>query len=113
MAIAGGKGMSAWDPNAGADTGTDGGLHNFIRYLENWGGSILNYKGSLVSLYYSTYATGKYKCCNLVYSPPVRNYIFDPDFALPAGLPPGTPMFRDVDNLSYRQTFTPRNGVCF
>jgi Tfp pilus assembly protein PilX len=113
MAIAGGKGMSAWNPNAGADTGTDGGLHNFIRYLENWGGSTLNYKGSLVSLYYSTYATGTYKCCNLVYSPPVRNYIFDPDFALPAGLPPGTPMFRDVDNLSYRQTFTPRNGVCF
>jgi Tfp pilus assembly protein PilX len=113
MAIAAGKGMSAWNPNAGADTGTDGGLHNFIRYLENWSGATLNYKGSLVSLYYSTYGTGTYKCCNLVYQPPTRNYVFDSDFTLPAGLPPGTPMFRDVDNLSYRQTFTPRNGTCF
>jgi len=113
MAIAAGKGMSAWNPTAGADTGTDGGLHNFIRYLENWSGSTLNYKGSLVSLYYSTYATGTYKCCNLVYQPPTRNYMFDTDFTVPSGLPPGTPMFRDVDNLSYRQTFTPRNGTCF
>ena len=25
----------------------------------------------------------------------------------PQNLPPGTPLFRDVDNLSYRQDFTP------
>jgi len=119
-AIAAGKSMTAWNPNAdtngdGEYNGTDGGLHNFIKYLEDWQtpGSTLNYKGSLVSLFYSTYATGSFKCCNLVYHPPIRNYIFDPDFSAPAGLPPGTPMFRDVDNLSYRQTFTPRNGTCF
>jgi hypothetical protein len=38
-----------------------------------------------------------------VYNPPNRNYIFDPLFAQPQNLPPGTPMFRNVDNLSYRQ----------
>jgi len=31
-------------------------------------------------------------------------------FAQPANLPPGTPMFRDVDNLSYRQDFTARSN---
>jgi hypothetical protein len=88
--------------------GTDGGLHNFLRFLEDWSGQTLNYKGSLVSLYYSTYNTGTFKCCgDAVYHPPTRNYIFDPLFAQPVNMPPGTPMFRDVDNLSYRQDFTP------
>ena len=88
--------------------GTDGGLHNFLRFLEDWSNDSLYYKGSLVSLFYSTYATGTFKCCNyVVYEPPTRNYKFDPLFTQPQNLPPGTPMFRDIDNLSYRQDFTP------
>jgi hypothetical protein len=110
LAIAGGKNMNfprpAW---GGQDFGTDGGAHNFLRYLEDWSGQSLNYKGSLVSLYYSTYLTGVFKCCTTVYSPPVRNYSFDADFALPGGLPPGTPLFRDVDTLGYRQVFAVRD----
>jgi hypothetical protein len=91
------------------DWGTDGGLHNFLRQLEAWGGQTLNYKGSMASLYYSTYSTGTDKNGGgTVYDPPARNYIFDPLFTQPQNLPPGTPMFRDVDNLSYRQSFTPR-----
>ncbi len=94
---------------AEGDIGTDGGVHNFLRYLENWNVA-LNYKGSLVSLYYSTYNTGFYKCCNVVYNPPTRNYYFDLDFTSPGGLPPGTPLFRDVETLGYRQMFTTRNN---
>jgi hypothetical protein len=110
LAIAGGKNMNFPKPAAfgGNDFGTDGGTHNFLRYLETWGGA-LSYKGSLVSLYYSTYLTGVFKCCTVVYGPPVRNYSFDADFALPAGLPPGTPLFRDVDTLGYRQVFATRS----
>jgi hypothetical protein len=109
VAIAGGKNIGFPKPAWGAqDFGTDGGVHNFLRYLENWGGSTLNFKGSLVSLYYATYNTGVYKCCTSVYSPPTRNYSFDSDFTNPAGLPPGTPLFRDVDSLGYRQLFTAR-----
>ncbi|MGA3092146.1 MAG: hypothetical protein ABSD75_26355 [Terriglobales bacterium] len=109
-AIAAGKNVNFPQPTWGApnDFGTDGGVHNFLRYLENWGGQTLNYKGSIVSLYYATYGTGVYKCCTTVYSPPTRNYIFDTDFTSPSGLPPGTPMFRDVETLSYRQLFTAR-----
>ncbi len=89
--------------------GTDGGVHNFLRFLEDWSGVSAYYKGSLVSLFYSTYDTGVFKCCgDAVYHPPIRNFSFDPLFSQPQNLPPGTPMFRDVDNLSYRQDFTPR-----
>jgi hypothetical protein len=111
IAIAGGSNMVFPKPSwGGQDMGTDGGMHNFLRYLENWGNKTLNYKGSLVTLYYSTYNTGVFKCCATVYSPPTRNYSFDSDFALPVGLPPGTPLFRDVDSLGYRQLFTARTN---
>ncbi|HZQ68787.1 MAG TPA: hypothetical protein VFA68_09745 [Terriglobales bacterium] len=110
VAIAAGKTITFPHPSADptAYFGTDGGLHNFLRFLENWSGQSLYYKGSLVSLFYSTYNTGTFKCCNYsVYEPPVRNYRFDPLFTDPKNLPPGTPMFRDVNNLAYRQDFTP------
>lgn len=114
VAVAGGKNMTFQLPTystpAGPsqDFGTDGGLHNFLRYLEDWSGQTVHYKGSLVSLYYSTYDTGIFKCCTVVYGVPTRNYLFDSDFSTPAGLPPGTPMFRDVNTLSYRQMFATR-----
>ena len=110
MAIAAGKNKTFSYPTGtiSRDWGTDGGLHNFIRYLEAWGGVNLNYNGSLVSLYYSQYATGTFKCCNTVYGAPNRRYQFDKLFLTPSNLPPGTPLFQDIDNLSYRQDFTPR-----
>jgi Tfp pilus assembly protein PilX len=108
MAIAAGKTLAFPQPTwGGQDMGTDGGMHNFLRYLESWGGT-LNYEGSLVSLYSSQYATGIFKCCTTVYSPPTRAYQFDQLFLQPQNLPPATPMFQDVNNLSYHQNFTPQ-----
>ncbi len=109
LAIAGGKNINFPQPAGTAqDFGTDGGVHNFLRYIESWGGSGgLYYRGSLVSLFYSQYTTGIYKCCNLVYGPPPRNYYFDTAFLDPAKLPPGTPMLQDVVNLTYWQDFKP------
>lgn len=40
------------------DYGTDGGAHNFLRYIENWGGQKLWYRGSIASMFYSRQATG-------------------------------------------------------
>jgi len=108
MAIAAGKGIYFQLPAWGStDDGSDGGVHNFIRYIEDWSGTNLWYQGSIVNLYYSQYATGTFKCCTVVYSPPSRQYSFDVDFLNPAKLPPATPMFRDIDNTSYNQDFTP------
>lgn len=108
VAIATGKNINFPQPGfAGVpqDFGTDGGVHNFLRYLENWGGSTLNYRGSMVSLFYSQYATGVFKCCGTVYSPPSRNYAFDTDFLDLSQLPPGTPKFRDVVNVGFQQVY--------
>jgi hypothetical protein len=99
----------AWAAGSAFYTGTDGGVHNFLQFREDWGQGAqdLFYKGSMVNLFYSTYNTGIFKCCNYsVYTPPSRHYLFDTDFTNASELPPGTPTFRDIDNLSYRQSFT-------
>jgi hypothetical protein len=109
MAIASGKNMN-FPVQAGwrQDFGTDGGLHNFLRFDEDWsGGPVTNYRGSLISLYYSQYATGIFKCCTLVYNAPRRNYFFDTEFLIPTNLPPGTPELLDINNLTYWQNFSP------
>jgi len=108
VAIATGKNRLFNQPNWGAaeDFGTDGGVHNFLRYLEDLGTSTMWYKGSMVSLYYSQYSVGVFKCCNVVYNAPTRQYSFDVNFLDPNQLPPGTPKFRDVENVGFRQDFT-------
>ena len=109
MAIASGKSIPFPCPStAGNDFGTDGGVHNFLRYLEEWGGQTSNYEGSLVSLYFAQYGVGAFKCCNMVYNPPGRNYSFDLDFTDPSKMPPGTPRFIDVVNVDMTQDLKPR-----
>lgn len=107
LAIASGKNQSFPRPSTSLpkDYGTDGGVHNFLRYLENWTGVNSHYLGSMASMYYSQYATGVFKCCNMVYQPPVRAYAFDADFLNLNKLPPGTPRFRDVETVGFQQVF--------
>jgi hypothetical protein len=113
VAVAAGKNIPFPQPTwAGVakDFGTDGGMHNFLRYLEDWGNT-LHYDGSLVSMYYSEYNTGTFKCCTVVYSPPTRDFYFDTLFLNPNDLPPGTPMLQDIVSLSYHQNFTAGNSA--
>ena len=88
------------------DFGTDGGLHNFLRYIENWGGDTLTYEGSLVSFYFSRQAIGLYK--GTPYSPPSRTYAFDSTFTNgPSWLPPRTPSLRTVNTIGFSQMLMP------
>ena len=89
------------------DFGTDGGVHNFLRFLENWG-LVCHYRGSLVSFYYNRQAVGTYKGTG-VYSPPSpRDYSFDTNFTLgPACLPPRTPSLRSVNTIGFSQEILP------
>jgi hypothetical protein len=106
-AIVSGKGLAFPRPNSTAeDFGTDGGTHNFLRYLEG-GSRTLYYRGSIVSLYFNHQATGTYKCCNNVYGAPTRAFQFDTDFRDPAKLPPRTPMFRTIDVTSFTRLSEP------
>ena len=109
IAVAAGKNKTWPNPSwtSQHDWGLDGGTHNFLRYLERWSGQSFHYKGSLVSLYYSEYAPGIYKCCNAVYSPPSRQYSLDTDFHNLAKLPPGTPSLQDIVTQAFRPVYTP------
>ena len=110
MAVVGGKSVMFARPTgwtSAQDFGTDGGAHNFLRLLEGWDGQTLNYRGSIVSFFISRQAVGSYKCCTNVYAAPTRGFNFDTDFLLPSLLPPGTPMFRDVNTLTFRQLLRP------
>ena len=108
-AIISGKGRSFPQPaNTPQDFGTDGGMHNFFRLMENWGGTTLNYRGSVISLYYNRQAVGLYKCCTNVYSPPTRGYNFDTDFLDPNLLPPDPPGFVDINITGFTRMMTPR-----
>jgi len=89
--------------------GTDGGVGNFLRLLEDWnpGTITIRYRGSIVSMFISRQATGTYKYTRQVYDFGLRKFVFDTDFLLPSLLPPGTPMFRDVNTLTFRQLLRP------
>lgn len=82
----------------------NGGVHNFKRFLEKWTGDYLNYSGSLINLYNSRNNAGSFKCCNTVYDPPYRNWVFDSTFLNPTRLPPGTPFFQYVQTTGFERT---------
>ena len=123
FAFMGGLGVPFRQPARGIDfaEGTDGGVHNLLRYIERWNtttdipftansaSSVPSYYlGSMVSTYFSHQAVAIWKCCNgSVYDPPQRNYTFDQDFQTPAKLPPLTPMLRDINTIGYTQLMLP------
>ncbi len=110
VAIATGRNKTFPQPGtwASRDYGTDGGVHNFLRFLENWSGVNVYYNGSMVSLFSSYYGVGAFKCCNTVYGAPNRHYLFDTNFLDMDKLPPCTPTFKDVIGLGFQQVMSPR-----
>ncbi len=91
-------------PNqGGSDPRLAGGVHNFKRFLENWGSKRLNYSGSLINLFNSHNNNGAFKCCGVIYSPPNRNWVFDATFLDPNRLPPGTPFFQSIQLTGFQR----------
>ena len=109
FAMIGGKSIAFPKPGwaAAGDWGTDGGVHNFMRMLEDWGGQTISYRGAMISLYTARQMIGIYKANSNVYAPGTRAFAFDTNFLQPTLLPPGTPMFRDVNTLRFRQILRP------
>ena len=91
-------------PNQGGnDTRMNGGVHNFIRFLEQWS-TRLNYCGSLINLYNSHNNNGAYKNgSGTVYSPPQRNWVFDSSFLDINRIPPGTPFFQQIQITGFQR----------
>jgi hypothetical protein len=89
-------------PSTGtSETTFSGGVHNFIRLLEDWSGDYMVLNTSLVCLYSSQMVTNQFRNpigwspapVNPYYKPPMRQWGFDPNFYDPARLPPGTPVY--------------------
>ncbi len=80
----------------------NGGLENLPRFLEDWAGVDMVFRGSIINLWRSQETietwSGDY------YRPPVRDWGFDNDLSDPANLPPGTPMVRTFLNMGWKQS---------
>jgi hypothetical protein len=99
-------GALAGNPDAGNTAGGEsrlnGGMHNFPRFLEQWGAR-WNFVGSLIPLYQSTQALGQYNSNSTIYGAPIRNWAFDSAFLNPDRLPPSTPQFQYIQPTAFRQ----------
>jgi hypothetical protein len=74
----------------GGDGAYSGGAENFPRFLENWGGKMFTYYGSMVELFQSNQSVGKWTSNPSVYNPPNRQWFFDNNFKIKP--PPGSLM---------------------
>ena len=77
-----------------------GGVENFPRFLENWGGKTFTYNGSMVVMFDSRIARRPWGSSD-VYSPPARNWAFDTSFLDPTKLPPGTPQLLTLNRVRW------------
>ncbi len=90
----------------------NGGLENYPRFHEDWGGKSLTYQGSFVSLGEPQHVDGIWcgtggngaSGCN-IYNPPTRLWNFDPAFNDVANLPPLTPRFVYVQQVLFTEDF--------
>ena len=89
------------EAGCGAIAPYGGGLENFPRFLEDWSGVALTYRGSLVSLYQAQRATEPWGY-GVYYEAPTRDWRFDTRFRDPANLPPGTPVVGNVLHTAFR-----------
>lgn len=85
-----------------------GGVHNFLRYIENWGSLKLSYCGSIIDGWDSYQANGVFKCCATVYSPPTRDYTYNTAFQSVDRLPPGTPNLQYILFTNFRENVNPK-----
>jgi hypothetical protein len=70
---------SGWRNEFNVQYGYSGGLNNFPRFLEDWGGEKFTYNGSMIELFTSKIATGEWDTGS-IYVPPVRVWDFDSRF---------------------------------
>ncbi len=77
-----------------------GGVENFPRFLEDWGGTHFTYSGSLICLWESQQATGNWGYGSPVYRAPIRDWSYGIDAN---SLPPGTPRVRNIARSGWHQ----------
>ncbi|HKJ82986.1 MAG TPA: hypothetical protein VJ961_03075 [Mariprofundaceae bacterium] len=92
---------------AGQDNGHyNGGLENYPRFLEQWSGKTLTYRGSFVSLGKPRHVNGAWVYGNPQYTAPVRDFGYDTSFNNAANLPPLSPRFVYLKQEMFDRTYT-------
>jgi hypothetical protein len=81
----------------------NGGLENYPRFHEKWGGKTLTYRGSFVSLDRPRHVDGLWE--NQSYQPPIRDWGYDTDFDDAANLPPLSPRFVYLRQMLFQREF--------
>jgi hypothetical protein len=81
-------GIVTTDPAVSGRTAYSGGVENFPRFMENWNGQTLKYSGSMVQLFESKQAVGRWGVSTQSYNPPVRDWAYETLFR--TSPPPGT-----------------------
>lgn len=104
-AIAAGHSATACDWQVCGNNAYGGGLENFPRFVENWSGKTVLYRGSLVSLFESAQAARHDWQWRGYYDAPNRDWKFDLRFQDPNNLPPGTPTVGNVFQTAFRPVF--------
>jgi Tfp pilus assembly protein PilX len=89
--------------NSALTGGYNGGLENYPRFLENWSGDTLTYRGSFVSLGIPTHVRGPWE--DQAYSPPGRDWDYDIAFNNANSLPPLTPQFVYLRQEAFLRNF--------
>jgi hypothetical protein len=79
-----------------------GGLENLPRFLEDWSSATFTYKGAMICMFNSVYATGLWG--NASYNPPTRVWSFDTQFLYSSTLPPGTPALETITRTAWATT---------
>ncbi len=85
---------------SGNNADYSGGVENYPRFHEDWANRSLRYRGSIVALFESQIATGKWS--NAKYGAPRREWGFNSMFGQERRYPPGTPIIRTFRRLDYR-----------
>ena len=80
--------------STGQDLGQyGGGLENFVRLHEDWTGTSLTFRGSLVSLAAPRHVDGAFGVGGMQFNPPTLDWDFDPTLNDPSLQPPLSPRF--------------------
>jgi len=89
--------------NSTAAPGYNGGLENYPRFLEGWGGRTLTYRGSFVSTGTPLRVRGTWS--NQSYGAPNRNWDYDTRFNAAENLPPLAPRFVYLKQESFTRNY--------
>jgi len=89
--------------NSTATSGYNGGLENYPRFSEQWGGILVTYRGSFVSISTPLHVSGTWT--NQGYTPPGRNWDYDTRFNSAENLPPLAPRFVYLKQESFTRNY--------